>query len=186
MFTKTRSTVWPWKCSGETATRCILGFPPSFLDLSSLQRTELRPSDLPLRPLSSCCYRVCRFATVPAPARNTGLFQNWRRQLQTTLSQVLMAESPNLGTQPPVCSLMLLQIRWFSSGHSLASLPLGQIMLGPLGVRVTKYAEEFVWQKIDIWPWFLPPPACHHFFDSSEWDTPTPKTLAFEKLMELP
>ena len=61
-----------------------------------------------------------------------------------------MAESPNLGTPPPVGSLMLLQIRWFSSGHSLASLPLGQIMLGPLGVRVTKYAEEFVWQKIDI------------------------------------
>ena len=79
-----------------------------------------------------------------------GLFQNWRRQLQTALSQVLMAESPNLGTQPPVCSLTLLEIRWFSSGHSLASLLLGQIMLGPLGVRVSRYAEEFVWQRIGI------------------------------------
>ena len=61
-----------------------------------------------------------------------------------------MAEPPNLGAQPPVCSLLLLEVHWSSSGHSLSSLLLGQIMLGPLGVRVSRYAEEFVWQRMGI------------------------------------
>ena len=61
-----------------------------------------------------------------------------------------MAEPLDLGTQPPGCSLLLLEIRWSSCGHNLASLPSGQIMLGSLDVRVSRYAEEFVWQRIGV------------------------------------
>lgn len=85
---KTKSTAWPWKRSNNThssPSQCILGFLPSFPDLSLLLRTELHATYLLLS--CPCPYVATRFAGLPLsqPQSEAGVFQNWRWWLQKNL-----------------------------------------------------------------------------------------------------
>lgn len=112
-------------------SRCILGFLPSFPDLSLLLRTELHTAGrfLPC-PCPSVATRVGGFAPLPAWSEQ-GLFQNWKWRVQKYLSSVLTAEIWDLARQPLACGPLLWGIIWSKLQASLELLRPGQTMLCP-------------------------------------------------------
>lgn len=86
---------------------CILGFLPSFLDLSLLLRTELCPADLfPSWSASFCCYQGLQICHRSSPHLKHGIISEVEVEaLETSFSSANFLQIQDLGSQLLGCTL---------------------------------------------------------------------------------